>query len=157
MKTDIIPLVRKAWAVSFARKETNINAMNARGWGPRALNKNCLTHPEVVAMKPKAPGYNLMSTDLCAGTSTLSPADLNLTEGLAGTLTDRLVAYKNENDRRMGVNRGQITAKRRETAKAAIEQNKRLNAGLLVCSGTFHLGPEVLRVIKEEKRCNKYS
>eukprot|EP00590_Aulacoseira_subarctica_P006816 CAMPEP_0172416928 /NCGR_PEP_ID=MMETSP1064-20121228/3436_1 /TAXON_ID=202472 /ORGANISM="Aulacoseira subarctica , Strain CCAP 1002/5" /LENGTH=325 /DNA_ID=CAMNT_0013154913 /DNA_START=569 /DNA_END=1542 /DNA_ORIENTATION=+ len=151
LKTDIIPLVRKAWAVSFARKETNIKAINARGWGPRGLNKNCLTHPEVLATKPKAHGNNPISADVCAGASILGPDNLNLTEGLAGTLTDRLVAYKNENDRRMGVNREEITAKKRETATAAINKNKRLTAGLLVCSGSFHLGPEVLRKIKERE------
>jgi hypothetical protein len=40
--TDIIPLVNRAWAASFATVDTNKKAIYDRGWYP--LNRNLLLH-----------------------------------------------------------------------------------------------------------------
>ena len=43
--TDTIPLVNKAWDVSFARVEKNKKAIYERGWFP--FNRNLLLHPDI--------------------------------------------------------------------------------------------------------------
>ncbi len=39
--TDLMPLINKAWNVSFARRNKNLQAIVDRGWNP--LNYNILT------------------------------------------------------------------------------------------------------------------
>ncbi len=88
-KVDVVKLVKEAWAKSFARVENNQKAVLHRGWGPKALNMNVLLPPEIVATK------HLTSED-SSGTShglssTLTLSELNISEGLAGTLVDHIV------------------------------------------------------------------
>lgn len=83
--------------------------------------------------------------------SSLGPEDVNISEGLAGTLVDRLVAHRNEHDRCNGVNRVDVQAKQRKTAQTAIENNKKLTAGLIVCAGTCRLGQDILRGVEHNK------
>eukprot|EP00957_Ditylum_brightwellii_P172283 13115808-Ditylum_brightwellii.AAC.1 len=45
---DIIPLVNRVWAIYFAPKEPNMNAIRDRGWNP--LNYSLLTYPLDAAM-----------------------------------------------------------------------------------------------------------
>ena len=47
LKTDIIPLVRKAWPMAFGRIRNNLNAISERGWNP--YNRNLLLHPSLRA------------------------------------------------------------------------------------------------------------
>jgi hypothetical protein len=89
-KTDIVGLVQKAWKASFARVRTNIKATISRGWGPKALNYNALLNPEILATKHGG-NKNDLTSDLATN---VAPTELNLTEGLAATLVDRIVDYK---------------------------------------------------------------
>jgi hypothetical protein len=86
-KMDVVGLVRQAWKSSFARKQTNIKAISTRGWGPRALNYNALPYPEVLTLKP---GYCNNGTELSTLSSNVTPEELNLSPGLAGTLVDKI-------------------------------------------------------------------
>jgi hypothetical protein len=52
-KTDVVKLVKEAWAVSFAHEETNRKAILNRGWGSKALNYKCLTPPRNIGIKAK--------------------------------------------------------------------------------------------------------
>ena len=89
-KTDIVGLVQIAWKRSFARVKTNIKAVAHRGWGPKALNYNVLLHPEILATK-----HGAKEKELTTGLETnVAPEDLNLSEGLAATLVERIVDYK---------------------------------------------------------------
>ena len=45
LPSDIIPIVKYAWDLSFARMESNKKAIRDRGWFP--LNRNLLLHPEI--------------------------------------------------------------------------------------------------------------
>ena len=61
---------------------------------------------------------------------TMTPAELNLTEGISRTLTTQIVEYITREDARNRTNANENTRKRRETAQAAIDQHKRMTAGL---------------------------
>ncbi len=90
-KMDVVGLVRQAWKSSFARTQTNHKAISTRGWGPRVLNCNALLHPEVLTSKP---GYHNNGTELSMLDSNVTPEELNLSQGLAGTLVDKICIYK---------------------------------------------------------------
>jgi hypothetical protein len=72
-----------------------VNAKNKavarRRWGPKALNYNVLLHQEILATKHGATQKWLtIDVETCA-----VPEELDLCEGLAATLIDRIVLYKN--------------------------------------------------------------
>jgi hypothetical protein len=73
--SDIIPCVNKAWSNSFANIRTNKKAIAERGWGP--LNRNLLTHPEIIATGTGEGRENLSET---------VPPRLNTTNGASGRL-----------------------------------------------------------------------
>jgi hypothetical protein len=89
-----VKLVKEAWKVSFARVEMNRKAVLHRGWGPKALNMNVLKNPEIMATVPN------VSKDLMGrsqGLNSKMPAtELNINEGLAGTLVNRIVLESNK-------------------------------------------------------------
>jgi hypothetical protein len=159
-KSDIVKLVKGAWAKSFARVETNRNAVLHQGWGSKALNMNVLLHPEIVATKHLTSDNS--SSTFNNPSSLLSPSELNISEGLAGTLVDRIVFESNREAATRGSNVAEITKKRKETAAKKLENHeKRCTAGLLASAGRFSLGVDVLerqrhsKEIEEEKRRQK--
>jgi len=139
-KTDVVGLVRAAWNRSFARVRTNIKAVTSRGWGPKALNYNCLLHPEIQATKHGTTG----KPHTLALKTTAAPEDLNLSDGLSATLIDKIVLYKNREANRNGTNADEQRRKRKETAEERLRSHdKRISAGLLASAGHFHLGSDV--------------
>jgi hypothetical protein len=139
-KTDIVGLVQIAWKRSFARVKTNIKAVAHRGWGPKALNYNVLLHPEILATK-----HGAKEKELTTGLETnVALEDLNLSEGLAATLVERIVDYKVKEASRNGVGADEQRRKRKATAEERLRsQDKRISSGLLAAAGHFHLGAEV--------------
>jgi hypothetical protein len=89
-KTDIVGLVTHAWTKSFNRVQTNRKAIAECGWGP--MNYNILLHPEVSRKM-----QNSTTQD-----TKISAEQLNLTDRLAGTLTDKIVKYMNREATRNG-------------------------------------------------------
>ena len=87
-KTDVVKLVKEAWSVSFDRVETNQKAVLERGSGPKALNYNVLCHPEISSSKPEGDDNGEEKKGLM---SALPPSELNLTDGLSGTLEEQIV------------------------------------------------------------------
>jgi hypothetical protein len=81
-KTDIVGLVGCAWEQSFARVQCNLKAISWHGWGP--LNYNLLQHPEINLKKDKV-YFKLHSN--------IDVSDLNVSEGLAGSLTEKIVLF----------------------------------------------------------------
>jgi hypothetical protein len=140
-KTDVVGLVREAWKTSFARVRTNVKAITSRGWGPKALNYNCLLHPEIAGTKQT----------LTSGLQTnVDPQELNLSVGLAATLVDRIVLYKNQEAARNGVSADEQRRKRKATAEERLKaHDKRISAGLLAAAGHFNLGSEVLNHVQQ--------
>jgi hypothetical protein len=136
-KYDIVCIVNEAWEKSFARIETNRKAIAERGWGP--LNYNCLTDPELQLLSTSNSNTEL------SGTTAIAPDVLNFNAGKSGTLTDQVVAYRNREDARNGVNLEEQARRRKETAQQAInDHKKRYTAGLHVASGQVLLGPQVV-------------
>jgi hypothetical protein len=142
-KRDVVKLVKEAWAASFSRVLTNRKAILHRGWGPRALNFNILLHPDIYSSKPEEETETVqkvsgLKTDLDAG-------EINVTEGIAGTLIERIMLQREKEARTKGANVNKITAKCHATAKAQLTNHeKRCTAGLVASSGKFSLDQEVL-------------
>ena len=67
----------------LAQVNTNHNTVVNRGWGPKALNYYVLLHPKISSSSPcnQPASINTVVTDVPA-------SDLNLSDGLAGTLID---------------------------------------------------------------------
>jgi len=136
-KDDIVDLVARAWELSFARVDTNLNAIAEKGWGP--LNYNTLLHDEI-----QLTAVSAIQTELNAAISTITPAGLNLNKGITGTLLDKVIEFRNKEDSRNGINLDQMGRQWKESALSAIAQNKRYTAELLVAAGRFKLGTEAL-------------
>jgi hypothetical protein len=156
-KTDVVKLVKNAWKVSF---ETNRKAVLHRGWGPKALNMNVLRNPEILATKPNST-KDLTGTSQGL-TSKITPMDLNINEGLVGTLVDCIVLESNKYATERGSSIAEITRKQKETALKRLENHeKRCTAGLLASAGKFSLGLDVLerqrhiKQMEEEKQRQK--
>jgi hypothetical protein len=146
-KTDVVKLVKDAWRVSFARPETNRKAVLQRGWGPRALNYNCLLHEEIMASKPSIEEHQAKKPLI---KSSLTPSELNLSGGLAGTLIDRIVAEKNKEGGALTID--QVREKRRATARQSLENHeKRCSAGLIAAAGRFGLDSNFLAYVRHAK------
>ena len=75
-KTDVVGIVSHAWDQSFATERTNQKAILDRGWGP--LNYNALLHPEIQVTRN---GGGIQRNE-ASKHSTMTPAELNLTEGI---------------------------------------------------------------------------
>ena len=118
-KTDVVGIVAHAWEKSFARLRTNKKAVAERGWGP--LNYNCLLNPEIQLTKFGVVPLNRISH---SNRTSITPDQLNLREGLSGTLTNQIVEYINREDVRNGNDAAEHARKRKQTAQAAIDTNK---------------------------------
>ena len=102
--------MQQAWASSFARIDNNKKAIAERGWGP--MNVNCLLHPEIEATRHQG--------ELGSGNSNrrighqdsrgeaipsepsqhVPAAELNLSQGLAGSLIDSILETRIRDDAR---------------------------------------------------------
>ncbi len=174
-KQDITYLLGQAWAISFARVENNKKAIAERGWGP--LIFNCLLHPEIVSTQHRGglggcsngghqdirtegpplvpePDNKQMQLEEAA------PPQLNLLQGLAGSLIDTILDKRLRDDARNGVNREENHQKQIQTALEVINaKKKRFSAGLHVTAQLFLLGPDVLddQEARQQQQENKLS
>jgi hypothetical protein len=94
-------------------------ALAERGWGP--LNYNCLLNPEIQLTKFGVVPLNRISH---SNRTSITPDQLNLQEGLSGTLTNQIVEYINREDVRNGNDAAEHARKRKQTAQAAIDTHK---------------------------------
>jgi len=108
-KTDVVKLVKDAWNVSFARVETNRKAVLHRGWGPKALNMNVLKHKEIMGTMPSAMTKSNSTSQ--GGSRNILPSQLNITEGLAGTLICTFVLESTKHAASRASNIAEITKK----------------------------------------------
>ena len=150
-KTDVVYLVGKAWEDSFARKDTNCKAISERGWGP--LTYNVLLHKEIQDTKPRS---NLETDNRVAmdpvAIPAVNPGYLNLTEGFAGTLVDRIVMYRNRVSARTGEDMDNQARQRMEVAQERINSGKTYSAGLHFAAGNVAIGSDVHRIQRDRKR-----
>ena len=71
--------------------------------------------------------------------STVAPHQLNLNNGLAGTLMDQIVEYRNCKAARNGENAEDHVHHWQATAREAIAQHNHYHAGMHVACGKFDL------------------
>lgn len=82
-----------------------------------------------------------------------SPQKLNLSDGYADTLVDRVIEYRNRADARNGIDLDAQAHQRKETAQAHLDSyKKRVSAGLLASASIHALGPKVLTSAMVRKR-----
>jgi hypothetical protein len=81
-KSDIVPLVNKAFPRSFGKEEGNRHAIAERGWNP--LNRGCLTNPEIIATKV---ARNTQAAATTTGTKDHSTRD---EDSLEDSLSDQI-------------------------------------------------------------------
>lgn len=168
-KRDLI--VSQAWAHSFARIVQNKSAIADRGWNP--LNYNCLLHPEIVATRYRGGGglggggcndcsndQECSDEDNDSREDVMIPAEgldlveqLNLSEGVCGSLINTLLEKRDRDDARNGINHEEIRLKRIETSKQiVIDKKKRYTAGLHVSCQRYMVGPAVLDDLEEREQ-----
>ena len=81
-------------------------------WGWGLLNCNALLHPEIQVTRN---GGGIQRNEVSKH-STMTPAELNLTEGVSGTLTTQIVEFITREDARNGTKGNEGAMKRREPA-----------------------------------------
>jgi hypothetical protein len=152
-KTDVVKLVKEAWNASFAKVESNKKTVLEQGWGSKALNYNVLLHPEIAASGPnKNDGSGDQQKQKVGSMSNLHPSELNLTNGLSGTLIDRIVLQSNKESSTSGTSVAEMLAKRQEKARQQLENHeKRCSAGLIAGAGMFKLNEEILGLAKKAR------
>ena len=91
-KYDIVFIVKESWKESFARIETNKQALCDRGWNP--LNYNLLLDPEF------NPNESNLEDSLLHGCSTLDPKYINVDDGFAGNVISMLSQHQDKIKRR---------------------------------------------------------
>ena len=91
-KHDIVRLMHWAWLDSFAWDDSNKTATSEWGWGPLAYN--LLDHEELKCTKNNKRVYNAYQQCKLTSEKPISLTELNLTEGISGTIMDQIVEYK---------------------------------------------------------------
>ena len=89
-----------------------------------------------------------------------APPQLNLLQGLAGSLIDTILDKRLQDDARNGVNSEENRQKQIQTALEVINaKKKRLSAGLYVAAQRYLLGPDALddQEARQQQQENKLS
>lgn len=147
---DVIPLVNKAWPLSFGRKSTNKKAIADRGWFPP--NRNILLHKEIQStsntnFEMVSAGDNVENS---TATNNLLSMNLNTTDGLAGSSFQKLLQNHARNG---GVQRHRQLLQDGTRIVDVIEQGKRLSSGLLIANGEHNLNVTTnLQALRKRKQ-----
>ena len=96
---------------SWHFQETTSNALNEQ-----PTNYNTLLHDEI-----QLTAVSATQTELNAAISTITPAGLNLKEGITCTLLDKVIEFRNKEDSRNDINLDKMAC---QLALLAIAQNK---------------------------------
>jgi hypothetical protein len=105
-----------------------------------------LLHPEVLTSKP---GYK-NDSKVEVLNSQVAPESLNLSEGLTGTLVERIVIHKTKEAEQCGSNAVERMRRRKATAEENLRSHdKRITAGLLAAAGKFRLAEDVRDYVRE--------
>jgi hypothetical protein len=96
------------------RVEKKRKSISSRGWGPWAFSFNALLHPEILTSKLSSNG---IPCPLKALQSEVNSEPLNLSEGLATTLINRIVLHKNKKAWLGSIDATESQRKRKATAE----------------------------------------
>ncbi len=114
------------------------------------MNFNALLHPEVLTSKP---GYSTEQKGVDELDSQVAPEELNLSEGLVGSLVDKIYVHKAKEAENGGSNAVEWMRKRKATAEENLRSHdKRITAGLLAATGKYHLSTDIRDFV--QKRVN---
>ena len=138
-KTDDFIIMSAAWEKSFSIVKNNHTVISECGWGP--LNYFLLDHPEIASstMTTEASA----SQEALSGTVTIAIEELNMQEGIAGTLINKLVDMKNH-EWAHDTDANLHTVRRISTAKENLNTTTWYTAGLHVETGNHALGPAII-------------
>lgn len=164
LPTDIIPIVNKAWSVSFGNKSNGSKALAERGWNP--CNRALLKHKDVLDTKIRldesaenvAPQDGNESTVAAtrhsgnsddpltelsiASAAAASQNSLNLNNGKIADVLDILASERNNVEARRRALDRRLKSK---ASIASFDKTKKLTAGKLVAIGRHRLNGDVTR------------
>jgi hypothetical protein len=137
---DIIPIVNKAFELSFARTDKVKNAGAERGWGP--LNRVLLLHPDIQSSKRREEEQKedeeTVKSPAAASTSTSTTSTstntvtININDGAGSAFMDKLVGTQLKNKGRLAKLAEQ---KRKEDERTG--QHNKLQDMTWISSGTL--------------------
>jgi hypothetical protein len=167
---DIIPIVNKAFEVSFARVDKVKHAIAERGWGP--LNRVLLLHPDIQASKKREEEKQQEEEEqkeeeeetTTGTTSAATVTTINISEGAGSAFMDKLVASQLKNKGRLA----KLAEERKRDEERTGLHNKlqdmtKISSGTLAAKGHFSLDVNVRDAIarsvaaKEAKEQNAKS
>jgi hypothetical protein len=149
--TDIIPLINRVFHKSYGSINSNLRAMSDRGWNPP--NRKLLEHRELI--DDSSPVITEALTNLTADIAAQSTSDrsfnLNIHEGMAATILDRMIAERARSSQ------AKIAADERKRRGELIIQNlkeaKKLTSGVMASNGIHSLrDPRFLEAYNEKRR-----
>jgi len=133
---DVVGLVQRAWQHSFAKVESSRKAIAERGWNPLAYN--LLDNSELYREKDDTAIKNAYQLAMIHGKENMDPSCLNLEDGVAKTMMDKIVEHKIR-ERALEQARNEqsedIEARRLETFNRCL----RMTAGVAFNAGTVEL------------------
>ena len=170
--TDIMPLINRAWARSFARKEKNQVAIADRGWNPynriplldhsiratmteqelQSEARNNLLPPHYIDDTPKQTDGTTASTNTTAYQSTINTdisKRLNYSSSTSAFCVDALVQNEDLMKSRERIKEEKSKGK---DVREQLKLVKKLTAGNLFKVGTTRLGKTLLDIHHENSR-----
>ena len=165
--TDIMPLVNYAWKHSFARINTNKNAIADCGWNP--YHRNILTFPtvgttmtrqerEVESCNITLPSKILDNNSETSNENSMSVVQstvdaevlskLNFSSDTSAFCIDSLISHSDSMKARERIKKDLDDGK---SVKKKLQSTKRKTAGMLIKAGTNRLGMDLLEIHKENQ------
>jgi hypothetical protein len=86
---DVIPLINKAWPVSFGQVATNRKAIADRSWNPP--NRNLLLHKEITDVVGEP--ICMLNEEWINNGESIIPMRFNFTDGPAGSRFEKALQY----------------------------------------------------------------
>jgi hypothetical protein len=131
--TDVVPLLNKAWASSFADPSKGRKALADRGWNP--LNRALLTTEKILKTKT-----TVDATIATVVTPLPQDFDLNVDNGAAGDILDKLFTRR---DNAKALGRSRAKKRHNEVHGGQVKKAKKMTAGAHVRDGQFLLDDDL--------------
>ena len=162
--TDVVPIVSRAFAQSFAEVEGNQHAIALRGWFP--LNYNLLLHPDILKTKGEGEKAGVcfvfeptddaeQQTETTVATSSVAharPEELNLkTPSVMSALETILEKQELRKELDANVRKKRERDHEQESNHQALKKATRVTSGSLVATGTHLLNDTVSLVLAKHE------
>jgi hypothetical protein len=145
---DVIPLINKAWPVSFGQVTTNRKAIADCGWYPP--NRNLLLHKEITDVGGEP--ISILNEEWINNGDNTIPMSFNFTDGPAGTCFEKVLQYRDGNG---GIARNQQAMQDGQSILHDLENGRRLTSGFMVARGEHSLNNPIFLQSCTEKRKNE--